>query len=133
MPLEEAVATFSYLVKECDNLGLAYICLCRYVPVFDPTGRGTDHDVLTTYGPLIKKATIVANTGYTPEQAIKDVSEGRAAAISFGIPYIAHPDLAERIKHGKPLDNVPDFLTFYGHGGTEEEERKGYVDYPFAK
>jgi len=35
MPLEEAIATFSYLVSELDKLGVSYICLVRYLPYVD--------------------------------------------------------------------------------------------------
>jgi N-ethylmaleimide reductase len=48
---------------------------------------------------------------------------GRIDLVAFGRPFIANPDLVERIRRGAPL-NEPDRTTFYG-GGTE-----GYTDYP---
>jgi N-ethylmaleimide reductase len=38
-------------------------------------------------------------------------------------PYIANPDLVERLRAGSPL-NKPDPSTFYSEGP------KGYTDYP---
>jgi len=94
--------------------------------------RGTPHDVIAVYGPLIKNSLVFSNTQFTPEEAAKYVSEGKSDAIFFGIPWISHPDLAKRIQYGKPLDNVPDMKTFYGHSTDIEELKKGYTDYPEA-
>ena len=58
------------------------------------------------------------------ERAREALSEGRADAITFGRPFIANPDLPERIRIGADM-NEPDQDTFYG-GGAE-----GYIDYPF--
>ena len=46
-----------------------------------------------------------------------------ADLIAFGKPFLANPDLVERLKRGAPL-NAPDKATFYGGGA------KGYTDYP---
>jgi N-ethylmaleimide reductase len=46
-----------------------------------------------------------------------------ADLIAFGKPFIANPDLVERLKKSAPL-NTPDKATFYGGG------EKGYTDYP---
>ncbi len=43
--------------------------------------------------------------------------------MAFGRPFIANPDLVERLRRGAPL-NTPDVSTFYGGG------EKGYTDYP---
>ena len=50
------------------------------------------------------------------------MAEG-ADIVSFGRPYIANPDLVERLQRGAPL-NTPDRATFYGGGAP------GYTDYP---
>jgi N-ethylmaleimide reductase len=51
------------------------------------------------------------------------LAEGAADLIAFGKPFLANPDLVERLKRGAPL-NAPDKATFYGGGA------KGYTDYP---
>jgi 2,4-dienoyl-CoA reductase-like NADH-dependent reductase (Old Yellow Enzyme family) len=133
MPLDETVATYSYFIKEADKLGLAYIALSRHLPMFDPTNRGTPHDLIATYGSFIKKSKLFTNGGYTPEEAAKEVAEGKTQGVFFGFAYVTHPDVAERIKAGKALDNAPDFAHLYGGGKSVEEERVGYVDYPAAE
>jgi N-ethylmaleimide reductase len=46
-----------------------------------------------------------------------------ADLIAFGRPFIANPDLVERLKRGAPLNEI-DPATLYGGG------EKGYTDYP---
>ena len=43
--------------------------------------------------------------------------------IGFGRPFLANPDLVERLRRNAPL-NPPDMSTFYTPGA------KGYTDYP---
>jgi len=43
--------------------------------------------------------------------------------VAFGRPFIANPDLVERLRKGKPLAEG-DRATYYGGGA------KGYTDYP---
>lgn len=71
---------------------------------------------------------------YTPTEAAETIAspDNNVEAIFFGMPWIAHPDLAKRIQYGKALDGPLDFLTLYGSGGSEEEEKKGYTDYSEA-
>ena len=52
------------------------------------------------------------------------LAAGEADAVAFGVPFIANPDLAERLILGAAL-NTPNPETFYG-GSTV-----GYTDYPF--
>ncbi|MCW7552462.1 alkene reductase [Endozoicomonas gorgoniicola] len=60
---------------------------------------------------------------YTPEKATKLLAEGHGDMFGFGRPFIANPDLPQRIAQAWPLNEV-DPMTMYG--GTE----KGYTDYP---
>ena len=43
--------------------------------------------------------------------------------LAFGRPYVANPDLVQRLKTGAPLAEI-DWTTVYGSG------RGGYSDYP---
>lgn len=65
----------------------------------------------------------MANNGYDRDMALDAIDEG-ADFVCFGRPYIANPDLAERLELNASL-NEPNPETFYG-GGAE-----GYTDYPF--
>ncbi|MBP3064408.1 N-ethylmaleimide reductase [Ectopseudomonas chengduensis] len=60
---------------------------------------------------------------YTAERGERLIEAGLADLIAFGRPFIANPDLPERIANGWPL-NPLDPATVYG--GTE----KGLTDYP---
>jgi len=60
---------------------------------------------------------------YTPEKAIRMLEAGYGDLFAFGKPFIANPDLPDRIRKGLPWNDV-DPTTMYG--GTD----KGYTDYP---
>jgi len=63
------------------------------------------------------------NGGYTLEIAQEALRTGAADLVSFGAPFIANPDLPERLSRRAPL-NTPDVATFYSDGP------RGYIDYP---
>ncbi|KAK0435082.1 uncharacterized protein EV420DRAFT_1623659 [Desarmillaria tabescens] len=130
--------TFGYLISEIDKLGIAYVTLVRYAenldPVIDGARRATKHDVIGTYAPLLKNPAtkVFANASFTGEEAARYVEDEKVDGVFFGIPWVANPDLGKRFEKGVALEGDIDFMTLYGHGGTEVDERKGYVDYPVA-
>ena len=65
------------------------------------------------------------NGGYTAAQGAAALAAGEGDAVAFGIPFLATPDLVERVRRGSAL-NPPDFATLYVGGA------KGYTDYPVA-
>jgi N-ethylmaleimide reductase len=65
----------------------------------------------------------IANGGYDRERAAGALESGHADLVSFGVLYLANPDLVERFRIGGAL-NRPDRSTFYGGG------ERGYTDYP---
>ncbi|KIY48065.1 flavo protein NADH-dependent oxidoreductase [Fistulina hepatica ATCC 64428] len=132
MPLQETLDTYSHFVREANKLGLAYINLVRYNIAYDPTGRGTEHDVIASYGPLVTAPTLlVGNAGYTPEEAAEAVESGKMDAVSFGCLWVSNPDLVKRVEQEKDLNTQIDYKRLYGsNSGEEAEERKGYNDYP---
>jgi N-ethylmaleimide reductase len=69
------------------------------------------------------KGPLVANMGYTPDEAVQAVESGAVDAIAFGTLFLANPDLPARIQAKSPL-NAPDRSTFYAGGA------QGYTDYP---
>ena len=66
---------------------------------------------------------IILSGGYDRARAESDLQSGAADLIAFGRPFIANPDLVERLKADIPLA-VPDQATLYTPGA------KGYTDYP---
>ena len=60
---------------------------------------------------------------YTPDRAAALLASGLGDMVAFGRPYIANPDLPQRIANGWPLAPV-DPATMYGGGA------QGFTDYP---
>ncbi len=61
--------------------------------------------------------------GYDADKAEADLQAGEGQLIAFGRPYLANPDLPERMAQGAEL-NPPRFDSFYTPGP------EGYTDYP---
>ncbi|KAJ7200112.1 hypothetical protein GGX14DRAFT_572228 [Mycena pura] len=135
MPLDETIATFGYLLREADKLGLAYVTLLRYHEFFDlevdGKRRATKHDVLETFHPFLQSTSIFLNAGVTPAEAEELVRSGKVAGVFMGQSWMAHPDLAKRVKAGKPLDNVVDLAHLYGAEGVDSAI--GYVDVDYKE
>ncbi len=69
------------------------------------------------------KGTLILSGGYDADRAEAALESGQAELIAIGRPFIANPDLVERLQTGADL-NQPDFSTFYTPG------EQGYTDYP---
>jgi N-ethylmaleimide reductase len=112
-------ALYDHIVDRLEALKLIYIHV-----VEGATGGARDVAPFD-YGSLRKrfKRAYIANNGYDFELANKMLAANTADLIAFGKPFIANPDLVERLKKGAAL-NTPDKATFYGGGA------KGYTDYP---
>lgn len=67
--------------------------------------------------------TLMLAGGFTAEAAQQAIESGQTDLAVFGRPFIANPDLVERMYHGWPLAEAGQ-EAFYG-GGTQ-----GYTDYP---
>lgn len=116
-------AQYDYIVDQLDALGIAYIHVVE-------GATGGPRDVAPfDYGSLRRRfsKTYIANNGYSLELATSHLADGKADLIAFGRPFIANPDLVERLQSNAPLADINP-ATLYG-GGAE-----GYTDYPrFAK
>ncbi|UTW12165.1 alkene reductase [Marinobacterium rhizophilum] len=65
----------------------------------------------------------IANERFSGESANAWIEQGRVDAVAFGVPFIANPDLPQRLRQQAPL-NTPDSSTFYAAGA------EGYTTYP---
>jgi N-ethylmaleimide reductase len=117
----EIDATYDYLSKQLNNLGIAYIHL-------------VDHSAMgAPIVPLAIKKLIRSNFsnslilcgGYNKESAETDIENGLADLIAFGRPFINNPDLVERMANNSPLAENLNMDLFYSAG------EKGYTDYNF--
>lgn len=113
----DPVGLVTYLARVLNERRLAYLHVMRT----DLLGRQSG-DVLTPVRANYK-GVLVANMGYSAEEAAADIAAGKIDAVAFGVPYLANPDLPERFAAGAGL-NTPDPATFYSPGA------KGYTDYP---
>ncbi|KAF8217552.1 hypothetical protein K438DRAFT_1557823 [Mycena galopus ATCC 62051] len=133
MPLDDAVETFSYFLSEADKLKLSYITLSRCIPELDPIieakKRGTPHDLVATYGKVIKNAKTFVVGGVTPEEAEELVKTGKVDGVFFGMSWVTHPDLAKRIQHGRTLDNTVVMAQLYDTANVDPCGI-GYTEYP---
>ncbi|HUE09814.1 MAG TPA: alkene reductase [Steroidobacteraceae bacterium] len=110
---------FDYIVDHLNALKLVYM------HVIEGATGGARDIAPFDYASLRRRfdGAYIANNGYDFELATKVLAVGDADLIAFGKPFLANPDLVERLKRGAPL-NAPDKATFYGGGA------KGYTDYP---
>lgn len=115
---------FTHVGEVLSEIGIAFL------EVKEPPENGTfgtpDHPPVA---PAIRNAfagPLILNSDYTPDRAKAVVESGAADGIAFGRPFIANPDLVERIAAGKPLAK-DDVRTWYSQGP------EGYIDYPRAE
>ena len=112
---------FTAAAAMLDDIGISFLELKEHGPAgsFLPTDTPRQSPMIRDHfrGPL------VLNCDYGAPRAKADLESGLADAISFGRPFIANPDLVERLRREAPLNEVRSD-TFYTQGA------EGYVDYP---
>lgn len=109
---------FEYVAMQLSERGVAYLSVVEG----DMTGQNQrPFDYLALRKAF--KGCYMGNLMYDFDRATSAIREGKVDLVAFGRPFIANPDLVERLRTGAPL-NEPDGDTFYGGGA------KGYVDYP---
>ena len=104
-----------------NDYGLAYIHLIE--PFTDVSGNQHAIQEVAKHFRRIYKGSIIINRAFTKETANQVIAAGDADLVSFGVPFLANPDLVTRFKADAPL-NQPDQSSFYTPG------EKGYTDYP---
>jgi len=119
---DETIATYDYIVNRLNDYDLAYIHLIE--PFTDVSGNDNAIQEVAKHFRKIYNGTIIINRAFNKETATQVLEDNYADLVSFGVPFIANPDLVERFKTGAAL-NAPDQETFYTPG------EKGYIDYPF--
>jgi N-ethylmaleimide reductase len=119
---KETIPTFEYIVERLnDYSNLAYVHFTEPLEPVDSV-PGAVKEVAKYFRPRYRGKLII-NCGFRAESARKVIEEGHADAVAFGKPFIANPDLVERIAAGAQWNRY-DRDTFYTPGP------KGYTDYP---
>ncbi|WP_332304996.1 alkene reductase [Rhizobium sp. GR12] len=115
----DAQTQFDYIVDQLDALGIVYIHVVE-------GATGGPRDVTPfDFGSLRRRFrnTYIANNGYDLKLATSHLADGTADLFAFGRPFIANPDLVDRLKMLAPLAALNP-ATLYGGGAA------GYTDYP---
>jgi N-ethylmaleimide reductase len=121
------------LLYVCDQLGRRGIAYMHLVYELMPAGnmesaefkeRYIDHAVLAKVRAAFPGAIVWCGGFTNRESAQAALDTGLVDLIAFGRPYIANPDLAERLKHGWPLAEA-ERSTYYTRCGEV-----GYTDFP---
>jgi N-ethylmaleimide reductase len=120
-PLDsEVMGTYGKYVDALSALGLLYIHDIEGVTQLTrETPEGVDFLALRKRF----SGAYIANNQYTLKLAEQMLEQGNADLFSFGRPYIANPDLVERLRTGAPLAEAP---KEYWYGGSSV----GYSDWP---
>ena len=120
-PDSNTQATYGALVEALAKRGIAFVHFIE-----GNTGGARD---LTGFDFAWAKKTLtaagvtyVANNKYDRAMALDAVAHGAVDAVAFGVPFIANPDLPERLSRDAPL-NAANPKTFYSAGP------EGYTDY----
>ncbi len=121
---DETLPITEYAVRKLDGYGLSHLLLMGNTTDF----TGTPLEPLMGDGMFrhfrpIFRGKLIANVGMTAERGSRLIAEGFVDLVAFGRPYIANPDLVERLATGAPLAEV-DWQTVYASGP------RGYTDYP---
>jgi N-ethylmaleimide reductase len=120
---DETLPMAEYAIRELSGYGLSHLLLMGATTDF----TGTPLEPLMGDGMFrhfrpIFRGTLIANTRMDAERGNRLVADGLADLVAFGRPYIANPDLVERLRTGAPLAEI-DWDTVYASGA------KGYSDY----
>jgi 2,4-dienoyl-CoA reductase-like NADH-dependent reductase (Old Yellow Enzyme family) len=117
----DPIALFTAVAKRLEELSVPWIELRE---PRQPTSAGSipTEPVSPAMRPHYS-GKIVINSDYDWADARQRIAGGTADAVSIGRPFIANPDLVERIALGAPL-NEGDPSTYYSGGAA------GYIDYP---
>ena len=101
-PLDSQVmATYSYLIQQLNRFNLAYLHM-----VEGATGQSRDIPADVNFAELVDlfNGPYMANNLYTGEMAKAARADNQADLICFGRPFIANPDLVERLKNNWLVD-----------------------------
>jgi N-ethylmaleimide reductase len=118
------MATYSYLVKQLNHFNISYLH-CVEGETMGPRTIPEGFSFATLRA--LFNGFYMANNGYNLQLAKKARHENLADLICFGRPFIANPDLVERLQLGNELAAEAPKETWYGNGP------QGYIDWPKAQ
>ncbi|MEJ5901944.1 alkene reductase [Ochrobactrum teleogrylli] len=120
--------TYVALAAELGKRGVAYVHVMDQsgqvkLPYGERPASDAIHGLMEQWRPLLPNTALILAGGLDQARAQRLLDAGLIDLAAFGQPFIANPDLVERLRNNWPLAE-PDRATYYGGG------RAGYVDYP---
>lgn len=112
-------ATYIEAIKLLEDAGVAYVSIAE-------ADWDNAPDLPTDFREAVRRSfsgRILYAGRYTADRAERLIDSGLADLVAFGLPFIANPDLPDRIANGWPLASV-DPQTVYGGSAH------GLTDYP---
>jgi len=120
-PYRDEADTWLAAAQALDTRKLAYVHLSDQLTIgAEAIPKGFASRFRSAY-----MGTLIVAGGFSKTSGEEAILQGEVDLIGFGRPFIANPDLVERLQNDWPLA-VADRATFYGLHGA-----KGYTDYPF--
>jgi N-ethylmaleimide reductase len=121
---DETLPMAEYAIRELDGYGLSHLLLMGNTTDF----TGTPLEPLMGDGMFrhfrpIFRGTLIANVQMDAKRGNRLIAEGVTDLVAFGRPFIANPDLVDRLEVGADLAEI-DWKTVYASGP------EGYSDYP---
>jgi N-ethylmaleimide reductase len=117
---------YGYVAEELEKIGIVYVHLVDH-------SRLSSVDSATTTMQLVRRIfsnTVIHAGSYTTLAEIeRTLADPQPSLVAIARPFIANPDLVERLRLGLPLAE-PDRATFYAPGPNGFAD--GYTDYPVA-
>lgn len=116
---EDPHQTYIEAIKVLEEVGIAYLSIAEADwPNAPDLPEAFRSEVRRTFSGRIIYAGL-----YTAPRAARLIEAGLADFVAFGRPFIANPDLPQRIANGWPLNELNP-VTMYGGGA------QGFTDYP---
>ncbi|MBF2966187.1 alkene reductase, partial [Pseudomonas aeruginosa] len=112
-------ATYLAAARLLDEIGVAYIHIAEADWEDAPAMPAAFKEALR----IVYRGSLIYSGMYTKARAEEALARGWADLVGFGRPFIANPDLVERIRLGAPLAEANQ-ARFYGGDAA------GYTDYP---
>ncbi|MDD3610322.1 MAG: alkene reductase [Halothiobacillaceae bacterium] len=117
-PDAEVDALYLRLVEALNDIDLAYIHIVDHSSM----GAPPVSEELKAKLRAAFKGKYILSGGYDATRANADLDAGKGDLVAFGRPFIANPDLVQKLKTGAELE-APDPDTFYTPGA------KGYTEF----
>jgi N-ethylmaleimide reductase len=110
--------TFGHAASVLNGIKVGYIHVVEPAAEKQGPGGRVSRVIRTNY-----RGTLIANGGYDLKSGNAAIASGETDLVSYGVLFLANPDLPVRFKRGTEL-NAPQQATFYGG------DSHGYTDYP---